>query len=156
MGAGSPLGALRLTTERLVLVPLDDRFAAEHDPVECDVAQEHWARHGFGTWAVLEEDRFVGVAELHFAYPGVEGISTDEVEVGWSVVPHARGRGLATEAMRAAIDDAWARARADHLVAYIRPENAASRRVAAKLGLRVRGLGTARDGDPVDVYELRP
>lgn len=156
MGAGSPLGAPRLTTERLVLVPLDDSFAAEHDPVECELAREHWSRHGFGHWAVLEEGRFVGVAEVHLAHPGVEGISAGEVEVGWSIASGAQGRGLATEAMRAAIVDAWARTGADHLVAYIRPENAASRRVAAKLGLRVRGPGRARSGDPVDVYELRP
>ena len=98
---------------------------------------------------------FAGVAEIHFAWPGVTGISTDEVEAGWEIVPELQGRGLATEAMRAAIDDAWPRTGADHLVAYIRPENAASQRVAAKLGFVPRGPGLTRSGDPMTVYELR-
>jgi RimJ/RimL family protein N-acetyltransferase len=98
---------------------------------------------------------FAGVAEIHYAYPGVTGISTDEVEAGWEVVSELRGRGIATEAMRAAIDDAWSRTGADHLVAYIRPENAASHRVAAKLGFTARGDGLTRDGSPMTVVELR-
>ena len=83
------------------------------------------------------------------------GISTDEVEAGWEIVPELRGRGLATEAMRAAIADAWERTGADHLVAYIRPENAASLRVAQKLGFRFRSEGRAHDGATVTVVELR-
>jgi RimJ/RimL family protein N-acetyltransferase len=92
---------------------------------------------------------------VHYAYPGVTGLTTDEVEVGWEIEPALRGRGLATEAMRAAIDDAWDRTGADHLVAYIRDENARSHRVAAKLGFAARGRGLTRDGSPMTVYELR-
>jgi RimJ/RimL family protein N-acetyltransferase len=139
------------------LTPLDERHGPEHDARECAASEEHWAAHGFGPWAVHDrvDGSFVGVAELHFAYPGVEGISTDEVEAGWSIAAERRGEGLATEAMRAVIEDAWARAGADHLVAYIRPENVASLRVAEKLGFVLRGPGRARSGDPVEVYELR-
>jgi RimJ/RimL family protein N-acetyltransferase len=85
----------------------------------------------------------------------VTGISTDEVEAGWEIVEALRGRGLATEAMRAAIADAWERTGADHLVAYIRPENAASLRVAEKLGFRFREHGLTRSGDAMLVFELR-
>jgi RimJ/RimL family protein N-acetyltransferase len=92
---------------------------------------------------------------VHLAYPGVTGLAPGEVEVGWEIEPDLRGRGLATEAMRAAIDDAWTRTGADHLVAYIRDENAASHRVAEKLGFSVRGPGSTRDGSPMTVYELR-
>jgi RimJ/RimL family protein N-acetyltransferase len=92
---------------------------------------------------------------VHYCYPGVTGISTDEIEVGWEIVEELRGRGLATEAMRAAIADAWGRTGADHLVAYIRPENGASHRVAEKLGFVLRAQGLTRDGSPMTVYELR-
>ena len=84
------------------------------------------------------------------------GISTDEVEAGWEIVEELRGRGLATEAMQAAISDAWERTGADHLVAYIRPENAASLRVAEKLGFRFRNDGLTRSKEPMLVFELRP
>ena len=83
------------------------------------------------------------------------GISPDEVEAGWEIVDELRGHGLATEAMRAAIADAWERTGADHLVAYIRPGNAASHRVAEKLGFRFRENGLTKSGDPMLVYELR-
>ena len=83
------------------------------------------------------------------------GISTDEVEAGWEIVEALRGRGLATEAMRAAIADAWERTGADHVVAYIRPDNAASLRVAEKLGFRFRAHGLTRSKDPMLVFELR-
>jgi RimJ/RimL family protein N-acetyltransferase len=85
----------------------------------------------------------------------VTGISTDEVEAGWEIVEELRGRGLATEAMRAAIADAWDRTGADHLVAYIHSENTASLRVAEKLGFRFRNNGLTKSGDPVLVFDLR-
>jgi RimJ/RimL family protein N-acetyltransferase len=151
-----------LRTDRLQLVPLGPEHA---EPYAAFMAKEdarretaesaaHWATHGFGPWAALEGDRFVGVAEVHYAGEGVGGIDPVEIEVGWVITEDSRGRGLATEAMRAAIVDAWSRAGADHVVAYIRPENVISQRVADKLGFRLRGPGRARSGDPVGVYVL--
>jgi RimJ/RimL family protein N-acetyltransferase len=136
------VGRAVLRTERLTLTPLEAQA-------------DHWAEHAFGDWAIEHEGAFAGLAEIHYAWPGVTGISTDEVEAGWEIVPELRRRGFATEAMQAAIGDAWTRAQATHLVAYIRPENAVSQRVAAKLGFAVRGPGLTRDRSPMTVYELR-
>jgi len=144
-----------LATERLRLVPLDTSYRGAFDAQECDAAARHWGEHGFGHWAVLADGTFAGVAEVHFAYPGVEGIETDEVEIGWTILPDHQGRGLATEAAGAAIADAWARAGVDHVVAYIRPDNPASLRVAEKLGFTRRSSGLTRSGDPMTVFELR-
>jgi RimJ/RimL family protein N-acetyltransferase len=151
-----------LRTARLRLVPLTPAHAEpyavwmpEDDARrETAAAQAHWRVHGFGPWAVLEEERFVGFAEVHYAGRGIDGIEPDEVEVGWVVAADRQNLGFATEAMAAAIADAWTRARTDHLVAYIRPWNAASIRVAEKLGFRVRGAGHARSGDPATVFVL--
>jgi len=153
---GTPAMAETLRTDNLTLVPLDTGFVHVHDREECALAQAHWAKHGFGTWALLiRAGTFAGVAEVHYAHEGVEGISTDEVEIGWSILPDFQGRGYATEAMGAAIADIWQRAHVDHVVAYIRPDNAASLRVAAKLGLVARGEGRTRSGDAMTVFELR-
>jgi RimJ/RimL family protein N-acetyltransferase len=139
-----------LHTERLTLVPLDTSFVDRYHERECNAAEAHWAAHGWGHWAIFEGDEFVGGAEVHFAHEGVDGISTDEVELGWLIVEGRRNEGIATEAMAAAIEDVWTRVGADHVTAYIDGENPASARVADKLGLRPRTRNERRT-----VYELR-
>lgn len=141
---------MQLRTDRLTLVPLDLSFAGRYHERECTYAAEHWAEHGFGHWAIFDGDEFVGGAEVHYAHPWVDDMSPDEVEVGWLILEHRRGEGIATEAMRAAIEDVWTRVGADHVIAYIDGDNPPSARVAEKLGLRVR---SRTDGHTV--YELR-
>jgi RimJ/RimL family protein N-acetyltransferase len=155
-----------LRTERLILVPLAIRDEAEHIKAsqraadarrDTQSAEAHWHEHGFGTWAIRDSrDRsFLGGAELHFAGEGIDGIAPDEVEAGWWVTDARRNEGIATEAMRAAIDDLWSRTDADHVKAYISGENEPSRRVALKLGFTELGPGRGRSGEPMTVYELR-
>jgi RimJ/RimL family protein N-acetyltransferase len=156
----------RLVTERCVLTPLRLTDLEEHAAAsgrredalrDTRLADAHWLRYGFGHWAVRDRTSgaFLGVAELHFAGPGIDGIAADEVEAGWWVAELRRNEGFATEGMRAAIDDVWERARVDHVKAYIDGTNPTSERVAAKLGFVVRGPGTGRFGEPMTVYELR-
>ncbi len=56
-------------------------------------------------------------------------------EIGWWLARRYWGRGLATEAARAALRDALERARLDRIVSIARPENTASIRIMEKLGL---------------------
>jgi RimJ/RimL family protein N-acetyltransferase len=123
-----------LRTERLTLVPLEAGFVHVHDRNECLAAQEHWAEHGFGSWAILvRAGTFVGAVDVRQ--------TRDEVEVGWSILAAHQGRGYATEAVRAALLDFWTRSGIDHVVAHIRPESTASQRVARKLGFQERADG---------------
>ena len=159
-------GELVLRTPRLELTPLRLADEVEHarasgrpDDATRDArsADAHWREHGFGLWAVRDraDDRFLGVAELHLAGEGVDGIAADEVEAGWWVTEERRNDGIATDAMSAAIADLWARTSFDAITAYIDGENRASQRVAEKLGFAVRGPGRGRSGEPMTVYELR-
>ena len=95
----------------------------------------HWQLRGFGMWAVEERDthRFVGRVGLHQpdGWPGLE--------VGWMLDRATWGRGYATEAGRASLQYAWNALGADHVVSLIMPENAASIRVAERLGEAVEG-----------------
>lgn len=61
------------------------------------------------------------------------------VEVGYSVVPAYRGRGLATEATRALIRAALARPTIRRITAECLDDNTASLRVLEKLGMRRSG-----------------
>ena len=156
----------RIETARLVLrQPAENDLAAylevlgeEDGQREHRDAVAHWRAHGFGPWLVEEAGNPVGVLEIHFAGPGVTGIEPHEVEVGWTVVELARGRGVAAEAGRAALDDAFERAKPNHhgwIVAYIRPENVISQRVATRLGMRPEADGLTRSGDPMQIWRVR-
>ena len=97
----------------------------------------------------------MGVVEVHYAGPGVTGIEPHEVEIGWAIVEAHRGRGFATEAARAALVDAFGRARPNFhrwVVAYIRPENETSKRVATRIGMRHVADGLTRSGDPAEIW----
>lgn len=92
---------------------------------------EHFERHGFGLWIVEDKDgdAFLGEAGIqHFD-------GTEEIEVGYYLARAAWGRGVATEAGRAALSHGFEVLGLDHVVAVVRPENAGSKRVLAKLGL---------------------
>jgi RimJ/RimL family protein N-acetyltransferase len=95
----------------------------------------HWQLRGFGMWAVEERDtgRFVGRVGLHQpeGWPGLE--------VGWMLDRSTWGRGYATEAGRASLDHAWTVLGAEHVISLIAPENAASIRVAERLGETIEG-----------------
>jgi RimJ/RimL family protein N-acetyltransferase len=97
-----------------------------------------WRAHGFGLWAAeLVADRslagFVGLAIPSFL-PAV----LPAVEVGWRLRRELWGAGLATEGARAALAWAFDELGLREVVAIVAPENAASLRVAEKLGLRSR------------------
>lgn len=110
---------------------------------------------GLGWWLALEEGAPVASVELHRAGAGLEGIAPEEVEIGWIVAEAERGRGLATEAARAVARHALEELRVPWLVAYVRPWNDASLRVAAKLGMVEEGRGRTRSGEPMLVLRLR-
>jgi RimJ/RimL family protein N-acetyltransferase/ketosteroid isomerase-like protein len=152
----------RLETDRLALRRPADGDSAGYEAVlgEDDAPRElrdalaHWRAHGFGPWLVEEDGEPVGVLEIHFAGPGVKGIQPDEVEVGWTVARANRGRGIAVEAARAAIADAFDRTGASRLVAYIRPENVISIKVAQRVGMRHAADGLTRSGDAALIYRI--
>jgi RimJ/RimL family protein N-acetyltransferase len=110
----------------------------------------HWALNGFGMW--LAHDRvtgeFVGRAGLYreHGWPGLEA--------AWTIRPERWGEGLATEAGAVAVEYAFTYLDADRVISIIHPENAASIRVAEKLGLSF-AEATERGGDPRHIYALR-
>jgi RimJ/RimL family protein N-acetyltransferase len=99
-----------------------------------------WALLGYGYWVVRARDsgRFVGEVGLADFRRAVTP-PLDAPEVGWVLAAEAHGRGLATEAVRAAL--AWADAQIAHpalapgrTVCLIAPDHTASVRVAEKCG----------------------
>jgi RimJ/RimL family protein N-acetyltransferase len=157
---------LRLRTERVDLRPLDgsdlawyaelrarDGFDLAAATARHREALEHWARHGFGKFAVLLDGEPAALVTLNHTGEGVEGVGAEELDLGWYTLPHLWGRGIAPEAAQAVIE--WARgAGLGPLVVFLHADNGASRRVAEKLGLRRDADGRSRSGRLVEVYRL--
>jgi len=76
---------------------------------------------------------------------------TDEIEIGWWLARAWWGRGLATEAARAALHEGFTRAGLDRIVAIAQPANTASIRIMEKLGMRFERMTESR-GVPVAMY----
>jgi RimJ/RimL family protein N-acetyltransferase len=109
-----------------------------------------WSLLGFGYWALEEKSsgRFVG--EVGFAdfkremTPSLDGLP----ESGWVLAPWAHGAGLATEAMRAALE--WSDAHVGPKTScIIDPTNTASIAVALKCGYREIARTTYKGGPTI-------
>lgn len=115
----------------------------------------HWALLGFGYWAVVERRSGVFIGEVGFAdfKRGIAPELDATPEMGLAFAPHAHGRGLASEALLRAL--AWAD---DHLgahtIALIQPENAASVRVAERVGYR-KFDAIVYNGTPTLLFERK-
>jgi RimJ/RimL family protein N-acetyltransferase len=93
--------------------------------------ERHWEEHGFGLLAVVDKASGTTIGrtgpQYHRAWP-------QDPEVGWALDPAWWGRGIATEAGRASIAWAFGPLGFRRIVSITTEDNAASRRVMAKLG----------------------
>lgn len=109
----------------------------------------HWALRGYGMW--IAEDRptgqFVGRVGLYEEY-GWAGL-----EVAWTIRRDRWGDGLATEGGAAALEYGFATTDRDHIISIIHPDNAASSRVAQKLGLTIDHFEEI-DGEPRNIWTI--
>ncbi|MEQ8333766.1 GNAT family N-acetyltransferase [Nisaea sp.] len=100
-----------------------------------DVLVEHWRRHGFGLYAVIERESgaFCGECGLRYTDDGAE------VEISYGLFPPFRGKGYATEAAQAIRNIALNVLELPVLVARSRGDNRGSHAVLEKLGMTFAG-----------------
>ncbi|HEX6532949.1 MAG TPA: GNAT family N-acetyltransferase [Gemmatimonadaceae bacterium] len=111
----------------------------------------HWELRGFGLWAV--EERASG------AFAGRIGCFEPEgwpgFEIGYTLARPFWGRGYASEGARAALRYARDVLGKERVISLIRPGNAASARVAERLGAVAEGT-VEFYGSPTRVYVYPP
>ena len=142
-----------LETDRLLLRTLVDSdadaiFALRGDAEIMHYIREPQDRRETEKWIRLVSSRwqkdklgFCGVVEKESGklsgWCGVWRLSeTDEVEIGYAIAKEFWRRGFATEAAEALLRYAFAHLKPDKITAVADPENAASRRVMEKLGMK--------------------
>jgi RimJ/RimL family protein N-acetyltransferase len=93
-----------------------------------------WGLRGYGFFAVEADGRFAGrIGVLH-------PLDWPEPELAYALGAPFRGRGLATEAVAAVRDWAFAHCGFTRLASFILPANVRSARVAARLGAVKQGI----------------
>jgi RimJ/RimL family protein N-acetyltransferase len=113
----------------------------------------HWDWMDFGYWVIEEKSTSAFVGEMGFAdwkrdiEPSLQGVP----ELGWVLAADFHGRGIATEAVRAAL--AWSDQKfpGKPTTCIIHPDNTASIRVAEKCGY-IEKLRTTYHGHATIVY----
>ena len=92
----------------------------------------HWQERGYGIWAILPEatSQMIGYCGLRYLN------ELDEVEVLYGLARTYWGRGITTQAVKAAIAYGFDDAHLEKIIAMAFAENHASRRVMEKAGLR--------------------
>jgi ribosomal-protein-alanine N-acetyltransferase len=143
---------LRTVTEADAAVVLDvsrDDFATTEEVLDW----MHWVKKKnakgrliimFYIWLVSTE-QCIGRVYIH-SKPELGG----EVEIGYSISEEHRNCGYMTEAAKAVVRFAFEKAGQDVLVAIVKPENIASRRVIEKLGFTKLGTRIVPDENGVD------
>ncbi|MFD9587919.1 GNAT family N-acetyltransferase [Streptomyces sp. NPDC059980] len=112
--------------------------------------QRLYQQEGFGLWLVSLRATGEFVGDCGLTPQEIEGVT--ELEVGYHVRADLQGKGFATEAARACRDHARDALGATRLIAIVRPDNLASQRVAAKIGLPFEREAVSRSGLPVRVH----
>jgi RimJ/RimL family protein N-acetyltransferase len=109
----------------------------------------HWRLRGFGLWAV--ETRATGALLGRIGFFQPEG--WPGFELGWMLRRDAWGQGYATEGARRALAHAFTAMGRQRVISLIYPANAASIRVAERLGERPEGR-TELFGHEVLIYAI--
>ena len=96
---------------------------------------EHFARHGFGLWAVEANGIAPFIGFVGISVPRFEAPFTPCVEVGWRLAHAHWGQGYATEAARAALAFGFERAGLEEIVSFTATVNTRSQAVMRRLGM---------------------
>jgi ribosomal-protein-alanine N-acetyltransferase len=109
----------------------------------------HWSERGFGPWAVIDRasGQLIGQCGLRH-WPVI-----DDIELLYAVARPYWGRGLVTEAARAALAHGFREVGLRRVVAVTWPDHAASRAVIARLGMRLESEVVLLDR-PAVLYAL--
>jgi RimJ/RimL family protein N-acetyltransferase len=101
-----------------------------------DRIESHFAKHGFGLWAVEIHGVAPFAGFIGLSVPAFETHFTPCVEVGWRLARAHWGKGYATEGASATLRFGFERLGLNEIVSFTVPANTPSRRVMERIGVR--------------------
>jgi RimJ/RimL family protein N-acetyltransferase len=130
-------------------IAVKDPYTRAHALARVSADEHEWNELGHRVFAIEERSTgaFAGRAVI-WDWP-----QFGETEVGWTLLARARGKGIATEAARAASDWAFANLGVPYLISLINADNERSKAVAERLGMSVLRHDEFA-GEPHLVYAL--
>jgi RimJ/RimL family protein N-acetyltransferase len=111
-----------------------------------------YRRHGFGLLAIIERDTgtAVGLCGL------LQRDGLLDVDIGYALLPSARGRGYAREAVAATLDWAGQQRMLKRVAAFTKPDNLRSIALLEALGFSYeQRLQLQADGDELSLFGYR-
>lgn len=126
-----------------ILQDIEIMYAWEHtfsDEEVYDWINENLIRYendGFSYFAVIEKstESFIGLMG-----PLIENINNKKnIGIAYIIDKRYWKRGFAVEGAKACMDYAFNALKADEVIAQIRPDNTSSRKVAQKIGMKIKG-----------------
>lgn len=148
---------LELLNDPAFLAHIGDRQVRTLEQAKLYIHQRilaSYEQHGCGMWVLeeREEPSALGLCGI------VRREGLDHEDLGYALLPEARGRGLASEAARATLHYGFETLGYERLLAIVSPANTVSIRVLEKIGFERRGqCKLPGDDEAVELYEaVRP
>jgi RimJ/RimL family protein N-acetyltransferase len=129
----APFAALNADPRVVEFLP--KALSREESDAVVERIEAHFARHGFGLWAVEIKGPAAFAGFVGLSVPTFSAPFTPCVEIGWRLAAEHWGQGYATEGARAALAFGFERLRLDEIVSFTVPDNLRSRRVMERLGM---------------------
>jgi len=101
--------------------------------------KSHWARHGWGEWAVEERATGAFIGRVGFKYHPDFEADPSRIEIGWMLLQHVWGRGYASEGAALALTQGFEQFGLKRVISITSPANRRSLGVMRRLGMAPAG-----------------
>ncbi|AIY43161.1 acetyltransferase [Collimonas arenae] len=117
---------------------------------------DHFARHGFGFWALQrkDNDEFIGLTGL--LQVGFDAPFTPAVEIGWRLARQHWGQGFAREAASTALAAGFQQLGLEQIVSFTADTNLPSQKVMQAIGMQRDSIDDFQHPKLADGHPLKP
>jgi ribosomal-protein-alanine N-acetyltransferase len=124
-----------LNADPIVMEHFPSTLTRTESDALADRIESHFARHGFGLWAVEVPGVAPFAGYVGLSVPVFKSHFTPCVEIGWRLARDSWGHGYATEGAKAELRFAFENLNLSEIVSFTVPANLRSIRVMERLGM---------------------